>query len=351
MIFHSNILKYIAALLLFCAHGVCMAQQIQIKHERKHRGYIQDFYKNHLILRAYESTKFNNVRFFDGGTKLIYKPNEHNNLGIGATYKFISLNIGFHIPFADKDLDKYGHTRQLDLQTHIYSRRYIIDFYGQFYRGYYLANPEVRNTYTSDQPIKRPDMRSRDISLSVQYIFNNDRFSYNAPTYQNEIQKKSAGSFLAGCGIFHSHVQGDSTLVPDDMPATFFRGNQFTAADHIGAEINGGYGYTLVIHKYFFATAMLTGGAGIGYSSITTLNGTRTGNWGPQIDLGIRCAAGYNYKRYFLGVNYVRLQTLSASAYPGSWQQVNRGNFRVIGARRFQYRKQLIPDNNIIKEE
>lgn len=328
------------------------AQPVVIHHKKRSTTHIQDLYKKYIVVRAYESTKFNNFRFIDGKTKVIYKPNEHNNLGMGFTYKYISLNLGFHIPFADKNPDIYGKTRQLDLQSHIYKRKYIIDFFGQFYRGFYLDNPAILANYSPSLPVKRPDMRSRDISLQVQYVFNNNRFSYNAPTYQNEIQRKSAGSFIAGAGIFHANVRADSSIIPATLTDTgFFHRDAFTRAGHIGAAASFGYGYTLVIHKYFFATAILTGGAGVGYSWLGHGGSPATGAWAPRLDANLRCAAGYNYGRYFAGVTYIRLQTMAGSAYPATWQQTNRGNFRVIVAKRFRYKKDLLPATNIIKAD
>lgn len=328
------------------------AQAINIKHEKKSKAYIDDFYKRYLIVRAYESTKFTNFRFSDGGSKLIYKPNEHNNAGVGFTYKFISLNLGLHVPFADKDEEKYGKTRQLDLQTHICPKKFIVDFMGQFYRGYYLFNPEIRTNYQSTDIIKRPDVRTRDISLIVQYVFNNKHFSYNAPLYQNEVQKKSAGSFIAGGGIYHTHVRADSALTPADMrDSAFFNASRFNIASHIGLGISAGYGYTLVVHKYFFATAILSAGAGLGYSYVSAPGEDRKGAVGPEYNLNLKCAAGYNYGKYFAGVNYIRLMTTSNSGYPSTFQEVNRGNFRVIVAKRFRVKKSLIPKNDVLKAD
>jgi hypothetical protein len=337
-------------LLFLCANAD--AQPVVIRHKKKSNAHIQDLYKKYIVVRAYESTKFNNFRFIDGKSKVIYKPNEHNNLGIGFTYKYLSLNLGFHIPFADKNPDVYGKTRQLDLQTHIYKQKYIIDFFGQFYRGFYLDNPSALANYTPGYIIKRPDMRSRDISLQVQYVFNNSQFSYNAPTYQNEIQKKSAGSFIAGAGIFHANARADSSIIPPGLADTaFFRGQRFTQTGHIGVGASFGYGYTLVIYKYFFATAIVTGGAGVGYSWLQGPGGSGTSSWAPKLDVNLRCAVGYNYGRYFAGVTYIRLQTMAGSVYPGTWLQTNRGNFRVIVAKRFRYRKDIIPQNGLLKAD
>lgn len=319
-------------------HPPVTAQSIEIKHHKKSTSYVKDYYKTHLIIRAYESTKFNNFKFTYHGNKAVYKPNEHNNLGLGFTYKFLSINLGFHLPFTDRDRGIYGTTRQLDLQTHIYSPKFIIDFYGQFYKGFYLAGDHPLITGN----IKRPDMRSRDISLSVLHVFNYNRFSYNAAPYQNEVQKKSAGSFIAGAGIFHTYVKADSAILPAYMRSA--GGDVFSTTGNIAIGAEGGYGYTLVILKRFFITGILTGGPGIAYSVIP-------GSLGTQLQLNIRGAAGYNYNKYFAGISYVHLQTITAATTVGSTMETNKGNFRIIVARRLPYHTTIVDNTGLLKAD
>ncbi len=44
-----------------------------------------------------------------------------------------------------------GDTRYLDLQFHTYSRKVVLDAFGQFYRGFYLAGTDITtdNSYYS----------------------------------------------------------------------------------------------------------------------------------------------------------------------------------------------------------
>ena len=320
------------------------------KKRKTNRIYIQDYQKKYLVLRAFEATKFNNFGFTDGKTHLIYRPNDHNNIGIGGTYRFLSLNLGFHMPFADRDTDTYGTTKRLDLQTHIYNKKFIIDFFGQFYRGFYLGEPDIKNKIPG-YDIKRPDIHSRDLSLSVQYVFNNSRFSYNAPLYQTEVQKKSAGSFIAGAGIYFTRVFADSSLVPRPIPdSSFFGSLPFSGAEHAGISLNAGYGYTVVIRKHFFISTIFTLGAGVGSSSLRT-KGNKYVSPGAQFDANLKCAAGYNYKRWYAGLNYMGLATSAASALPGTSQQVNRGVFRLTVAHRIKLHRHIVVTATIAEDE
>ncbi len=329
-------------------------QNILIRHGNKDTTYIKEYYRKHLVIRAYESTKFNNFKYIDAHNKLIFKPNNHNNFGVGFNYRFISLNFGFYVPFAAKNSDVYGTTKPLDLQTHIYLHKFIVDFYGQFYKGYFLS--DTRQSIfngSDDHPMLRPDIATRDISLEVQYLFNDKKFSYNAPYYQNEIQKKSAGSFLLGGGIYHTDAKGDSALAPTNITYTdFFRNYKFNASSNTGIGFITGYAYTQVIKKIFFITDALSGGAGYNRSTLSDnyLDQNIRKN-GVQFNLTERFAAGYSSDKYFAGITYIRLITEDHSIYPHTWQEVNTGNFRITVAERFRLKKALIPKSELIEIE
>ena len=325
-----------------------------LRHSNKDTAYIREFYRKHLVIRAYESTKFNNFKLIDEPNKLVYKPNDHNVFGLGFNYRFISINIGLYVPSVGKSIDEYGKTHQLDLQTHLYYHKFIVDLYGQFYKGYYLSDDGATPFhYENDAVEKRPDIFTRDISVVFQYLFNDQRFSYNAAFYQNERQKKSAGSFLLGGGIYHTDVKGDSSLVPGNVSYNdFFRNNHFNATGNTAIGFNFGYGYTVVIKKLFFITASLSGGAGI---SSASLSNTNTGQKDEKLGLGInssaKFAAGYNSDNYFAGITYIRLVTDDNCVMPHTWLEDNTGNFRFIIAKRFRLKKTLIPKSELLDIE
>jgi len=328
----------IVPILLFVTTQVfAQVPVLTVKHNAPDTAYIKDYYHHYIVLRAYESTKFNSYQFLDNGNKVTYKPNNHNNLGLGFNYKYLSVNLGFYVPFLSKNRNKYGSTQTLDLQTHLYLQRFIIDLYGQFYKGYYLSNPSTLSSNTTGY-ILRPDIHTRDISAVVQYVFSYKTFSYNAAYYQNEYQKKSAGSFIAGAGIYHTDVKADSTLIPPGTIYTnFYDGRKFNTTSNNSLATSIGYTYTYVYKKHYFLTGSLSGGIGLNYSVIdNTSTQQSSSRLGPEYNLTARAAAGYNSDVYFAGVTYVRLTTENSAPFSRTFQDVNAGNFRVIVAKRFR---------------
>ena len=334
----------------FALQGTLSAQAIEIKHTSRDTAYIKDYYKRYLIVRVYECSRFNSIKFVDGQDKLIYKPNHHNDLGLGLTYKIISINYEFYVPFLGQNNDKYGATHSFDLQTYVYFHKFVVDLYTQVYRGYYLSNAgsELIN---SPAVVVRPDIKTKDISLVVHYVFNDHQFSFNAPFLQDEIQRKSAGSFLLGGGIYHNDGHADSSFIPDNTrDINMFQNYHFNSFSYTGIGINGGYAYSLIIKKHFFITGAVSGGVGGGYSVIADdADGRKNNKLGVQYVAIGKFAAGYTNNKYFVGVSYVRLITETGSVVARTWEEENTGNFRFTVAKRFRLKKSLIPKSDVIK--
>ncbi len=145
-------------MLVFSLNGY--GQAIEIKHTSRDSAYIRDYYKHHLIVRVYECSRFNSFKFVDGHDKLIYKPNHHNDIGLGFTYKVISINFEFYVPIFGQNNDRYGATHSFDLQTYAYIHKFVIDLYTRFYHGYYLSNAGAALT-NSPPVVVRPDIETK----------------------------------------------------------------------------------------------------------------------------------------------------------------------------------------------
>ncbi|WP_343303327.1 DUF4421 domain-containing protein [Chitinophaga niabensis] len=337
-----NIRCVVPVLVLFLSASAASGQQRlkRLLQTENDSAYIEDHTED-LTVRIFGSRKYTYYDIVDKRLKeeVLYRPNTSNNLGIGVNYKFIGINIGFKIPFINNDDDKYGKTKYLDLQSHLYLRKLVIDFYGQYYKGYYLAN----RRFNSQALTLRPDMYNTDLGLNVQYIFNDKRFSYRAAYLQNEYQKKSAGSFIVGGEVFAWKMKGDSALIPANLGVEgFFDNEPFHKTSSVSIAANVGYAHTFVIKKYFFITASLTGSAGVNQTVLNYLDGrNKRREFGWQLNNTVRFSAGYNSSKYFAGIHYVDMVTRSESPVNRTYQTFGTGNFRVSVAKRFALKKPL----------
>ena len=307
-------------------------------------------YADQLTTRLYTSRKFTNFTLSDHELKpnLEYRPNDRLNLGFGATYYGLSLNIGLNFPFVNNDDDLYGTTSYLDLQSHLLMRKFTFELWFSYYQGYYVGNPQnsipswdIKNNYP-----QREDINSTVGGISGYYIFNYNKFSYRAAFVQDEWQKKSAGSFLVGGSVYAVNVSADSSFIPYNIYDTnFFRGTHFNRSFFTTISANGGYAHSFIIKKNIFFTISLLGGIGVGNSKLSAIKG----NSKPSINkmtmngnFTFRIAFGYNSRKTYVGLSNVYSAFSTPSPIDGTSMAFGFGNVRFNIVKRFNIKRPRI---------
>ena len=311
-------------------------------------NYIVD-YSRDLTMRLFGSQKSASFRFRDGTTDraLSYLPNEALMLGIGANHGILGVNIGFNIPFINNDNDRFGNTEYTNLTTRIIARKIFIDVIFQKYKGYYLVNSYemIRGWPSKDEYMIRDDLSAFSTGVSAQYIFNSKRFSYRAGFLQNEWQKKSAGSFLAGGEVYYHEMKSDSSMVPTSIRyGSFFDNANFRKVNIFAAGPIIGYAYTFVVKKHWFLSLALTVNLALGYSRLHP-EGQGAEFIGSGLTLNFtsvpKLSFGYNSKKWCFAISYTNLSQRNQSPTNRDWIQFDTGNFRFNIVRRFTLKKPL----------
>ncbi|XZF16177.1 DUF4421 family protein [Chitinophagaceae bacterium MMS25-I14] len=300
-----------------------------------------------LTVRPYTERNFNSYKLIDRSyrNKIIYRPNTPLIAGIGLSYRIIGVNLGFIAPYVNR-YDKYGKSKFFDLSTHFYLRKWIVDMYWQEYRGQYIPDPQrVLNNWNSSQGVPiQPGMTTKARGVFIQYIQNAAHFSLEAPFAQVQYQKRAAGSFIFGGGFNIQGATGDSSFIPRDVQYPgFFDGFRFNKAEIYSLTANAGYAYSLIFHQHWFVTGMLQAGGGINYTSLKNDNTQQEfSKRGPQLDINIRAAAGYNSEYYFAGIQYINYIARCSAPIEGMSQEFNISNLHLTVARRFKLKKRLL---------
>ncbi len=296
----------------------------------KENTYYQTF-PDHIMGRLYLSRKYTSIWLRDNveGQSYLFAPNSTLNHGVGATYKWATLNLAYGFDALNPNKGR-GDTQYLDLQAHAYPKNFVLDFFGQFYRGYHLAEREV-GAPPDERYYTDPNLRLTKIGVFWQYLFNPDKFSFRAAFLNNEWQKRSAGSFMAGFEIYGGRVLSDSLLLPETMvlnPERNFRTLRFF---ELGPNI--GYAYTLIIKKHWFITGAASANLGFGYSQQEG-HPERNTEWGINPNLFLRGFAGYNSEKWSINANYVhnRVRLIENQGFS---QSVMTGNYRLNFVYRF----------------
>lgn len=296
-------------------------------------------YEQELTGRLYLSQKYTSISLGGGNEYpgFRYKPNTTLNLGVGATYRSFSLNLAYGFPGLNGDGSQRGKTKYLDLQSHFYSKKWVVDLFGQFYHGYYLT-PKNYVPGFPEYYIK-PDLKVRLTGISGYYIFNPNRFSYRAALIQNEWQIRSAGTFLAGLEFNYGILKDGQTIVPEEIRAAFPQGNvQRMRFINFGPGI--GYAYTFVYKKNWFITGSLTASLTVDFSKEQYLSEYKN-NLSVSPNFLYRIGAGYNSRRWACIFSLVN-NTVSVVGEANTKAYVFRtGNYRLTLAKRFPRKKKV----------
>lgn len=306
-------------------------------------------YPHHLVGRVYLSQKYTNVDLLPSiaAPRLRYRPNTSLNLGVGATYGPFTLNLAYGFPFLNPDVGK-GRTQYLDLQSHVYTRQWVIDGFGQFYTGYYLV-PKGFATGSPETYYHRPDAQSRFFGVSAYRLFNPRRFSYRAALVQNEWQKRSAGSLLVGAEWAVGTFRGDSSLVPGRLagqyPQPLVRQVRFV---RFGP--GAGYAHTFVFWKHCFVMASLAVNLNVTFNRETSEAGHAEAV-SLRPNALYRAVAGYSNGLYNVNLAWVNSTAAVGSTGLAYGYLMRTGNYRLTVARLFVPGKRLRKLRKTVEEK
>jgi hypothetical protein len=288
-------------------------------------------YSNKITARAFLSQKYTRLNYQNRRENytLDYRPNTNLTIGVGATYKWATLNIAHGFNILNPDTEK-GKTHHVDLQFHAYGTKIQIDGFGQFYSGFFLA-PQGTAT-TAGKYYQRPDLKVNEVGLSIQYIVNHKRFSFRSAFLQTDWQRRSAGSILFGFETYGGRIKADSVFVPRRL----IKGDlalQEIYRSYYELGPNVGYAYTLVIREHFFVTGSLSVSLDYGINTSETASEKTWGN-GFSSNTFVRFVAGYNSKSD--GFSFIYLNNgVQLITQRDSHVTLNTGNFRLTYTRRF----------------
>lgn len=230
-------------------------------------------------------------------SKADLKTSHKTTVSVAATYRGLSASLALNpAKFS-------GAYKDYEFNLNYYSNRLSLDF--SYQRAESLAGDIERgdNIFSMEEG----DVKMKVINLVGYYTFNHRRFSYPAAFTQSYIQRRSAGSWLAGISY-----QGGTIETTDDLKA-----RSSTAPDvqirvgHIG--IGGGYGYNLVLgQKWLLHLSILPTFVVYNYNKLVVNDERREAK--PirfNMIFNERAAVIYNFSpRYFAGATLVMNNSL-----------------------------------------
>ena len=218
-------------------------------------------------------------------------------ISIGAAYR------GFAASYSINPSKLRGFYDDYELNFNFYASRFCID-------ASYQHSTSLSGDMTLGDETFRLESGATDMkvfNITGYYVFNHRRYSVSAAFNQSYIQRRSAGSWLAGLSY-----QGGSIKTSDE------RKEQNPDAKDIGIYvghigIGGGYGYNLVLgRKWLFNLSLLPTFVVYNRNKLTINDESQhAGRMRFNMLFNERAAIVYNFSsRYFAGLNAVANNSL-----------------------------------------
>ena len=281
----------------------------------------------YLFSKKYTALSLNAA---NGGTDLRYRPNSKFTMGIGATYHVLSINLVYGFGFLNPESGK-GKTKYLDLQSHLYLNKWTIDFYGQFYKGYYLY-PKGLNSTSPDSYYQRPDININLYGITLYRVLNYKKFSLRTAFLQNEWQKKSAGTFLLGGKMNYGIMKADSSFVPHSVENLYPKAG-INNVHFFCFGPGAGYAYSLVVPQHFFITGSVTANLNFGYSTEKSNFASNGKVYVNPVSI-FRFVTGYNSNTWNVSINWISNMLPVSGSTAANNYLLQTGNYRLIFAKK-----------------
>ena len=293
-------------------------------------SYIANF-SNELSLKILGVSKYTSflIRDNDKKASITFRPYRQLNLGFGVAYKWFAIDLAFNVGIREDDETE---SRFLDFQGRVFSRKQYFEATYQYYYGYQISN--IKGIDFGHPPVStdREDVRTVKISLHYLYSFNYGKFSLLAPFILNEIQKKSAGSFIGGAFFSQYTMDADSSLVPPELDPVLSDDLNLVNMNLSTVGLNFGYMHSFIWRKLFLTLSLIPS-LNLSFGDYKT---TERSIVEQPLSFGYRMmhAVGYNSRKFFTGFQ-VSLNTISVKLEPDTRTGIKHGNAKFFVGYRF----------------
>ncbi len=233
-----------------------------------------------------------------------YNPNADTLFSVGVSLQdFLGITWGFRNTQQEKDKIQKGKTDYEDWRLNLAFKQFHVKFNYAKFKGFYIQDSsEVDPTWSEGEPFyQKADLVSQNIGVNFTWIFSPGDFSLVAAYDQTERQEKSGGSFLAGAAVSETLFEDESQIIPANVQPAFGTHQRITEGRFQSFTVKGGYGYTFVLAKKYFAA--LSGQFGFGRQYMK-IKGTdfADSTWAPAKKGDLILSLGYNGDDYYAGV-------------------------------------------------
>lgn len=262
-----------------------------------------------------------------------FKPNNSYSFGVGLYLFEIGVELALAIPIDEKSKAIYGESDARDIQLHTLGKKWGVDAFYQRYTGFYISDDQVE--IQQDQPYpQRADIVSRNMGVTGNYVFNNQRFSFRSSYNFAERQVFSKGSLLLFSSISGFRLNADSSIIDDRQQLAFGEELSFTKLKYTTFSIAPGYTYSIVFQGFFLNGTLSIGPAHHWIKYRLEDNDTDKHETAVNSFVAARLSLGYNGERVFGGISF--LSQGSNVKFNDARFSNNNGSFKILFGYRFR---------------
>ncbi len=302
----KRIKKWCFAFLLLCAWTAVFSQpepgQYAVDYDT---SYVKD-YRHRLNLSFLTEARQNTINALTANNKII---NYQTNLplptyGVMFSYRWLNAQLSIPLPGISYTSPNKVHTDSYAFGLGFVARKWYFKNFLEYFKGYYMSNPEVVFPEYQNIPdgiIPYENMKSLTYLFTAYHAIGGKKYSHRALLWQSEVQKKSAGSFLAGITGGYKTINSDKPIfTSEEMDA------DVNELEYFVVGFNMGYTYTFRMWQHFNLSFMLVPGANYfvtNYSSNESPTKMTANNFGFNAEY--RTQFSYENGNFFGGLSYV----------------------------------------------
>lgn len=228
--------------------------------------------------------------------RLVVGSNMYPSIGLNVSYSIFSIGYTVDLPTLFSPITSSSHKKtefginwsRINAQIHLWDNQGDSRVRGV---GKFSGIGSINEPYDG--------MKFRAYNLKAYYIFNHQRYSHSAAYNSSRIQKRSAGSWLAGINYYRYNVLFDLDALPESVKALQTYPWSRYHIKYNTYNVMGGYAFNWVLAKGLLFNSTILPGAGLTHTHTESSQGSEL----LAAFCGeVKVSLSYNYKRLFMNL-------------------------------------------------
>lgn len=240
------------------------------------------------------------------GSSIRFSPNLLAVYSVGASIQgLVGGSYGFRAQQTERDQQLKGQSHYDDWRLHYnFGNIFIAMNYSQFSSFYVQDSATADPSWTQGQPyFQEPDLYARTAGINFTWIVSPERYSLEAALDQTARQTESGGSWLLGLAASETVFKNSGPIIPAAVQGAYGSAQTLSEGRFLALTLKGGFGYTFVLSKKYFASTEAQLGFGEQRNTLSGAGFNRT-KFTPATKAEALLSFGYNGDDYFGGLSF-----------------------------------------------